>query len=109
MEKFEDNKTPLPETDLEEVAGGTLPHGENIHCYFTPEGLSKRNASGIRWAKCSANCYGHGFGKCACHGKAHCVDKWHRMTDDGELFPRDGGKGTANHLAKLRKNNFASK
>jgi len=102
MEKSEDNKTPLPETDLEEVAGGTTPIlGPTLgRCYFTPTGLSKRDASGNIWAKCSANCF-----MCCCHGNAlFCVDKWHHMTDDGELYPQN----IFNHIKKRRENNFVT-
>jgi len=100
MEKFEDNKTPLPEADLQEVAGGSFDPAMLV-CHFTPEGLSRKDASGIIWAKCSANCFGL-VNRCSCNGKSHCVDRWHRMTFVSELSPRD----YSNHKKKLRDNNF---
>ena len=96
-----DENKKLTEEQLNDVSGGNLIRTEKpkeSSCYFTPDNSGNiRYAGGYYWKKCVSTCFG-----CFCHGKDWCVDKWHHVTGDGELIPRD----RSNHKSKQKSNNY---
>jgi len=85
------NNTPVSEENLENVAGGLF----GVHgCWFKPTG-KVRTVDSKTEAECAARCFELAF--CVCHGKDHCVDKWHAIDARHHLLiPFD----FSNHEAK---------
>jgi len=84
----------LNEERLEEVAGGKGGNGDELgSCYFTPKNNNVRSTNGEKWLECASGCFG-----CKCRWNAWCVDRWHRLDDNLDLYPRL----TANHKHKKR-------
>ena len=98
METNKETKT-INEEELEQVAGGV---GDGEQCYFHPhaQGTGYGEKQGADpsyiWMKCSYG--GLGCKGCACHGRNHCVDCWHKVetSTNAPLLP----KGFANHNLK---------
>jgi len=80
------NNTPVSEENLEEVTGGTGGGIILTGCFFQPNGNIQVFDNKLR-AQCRATCLG--IELCRCHGKAHCVNKWHDIDEDTkELLPK---------------------
>jgi len=99
---MEDNQT-INEEQLAEVAGGGA--GLAGNCFFRPTGrVRAADHVGIAEkmeAECSAICKS-GF-SCKCHGKNHCVGKWHLINPETrELLPA----GYSNHQQKKADNGY---
>ena len=97
----------LKEGELTGAAGGFLQNFASM-CYFTPKGgLTVRGGNDgyapSYWMECNSSC--GGLVTCACHGHAHCKDKWHRMDSAGKLMPRE----YKNHTEKPKANNYNTK
>ena len=108
MDKTNENNEAkkVGEEELEQVAGGS---GDGEKCFFYPKGLDasfyeKQGADpSYVWLKCTysgAGCWG-----CACHGRPHCVDCWHKVeaSTDARLLPRS----FANHGLKSFTKNYS--
>ena len=95
MDTNNETKT-INEEELEAVSGGV---GDGEQCFFHPKSSTLGSKHGADpsyiWLQCAymgASCRG-----CACHGRDHCVDCWHKVdkSTDG-LLPN----GFANHGLK---------
>ena len=101
-----DNKqNEIKQDDLVQVAGGEAGiTNRGQGCYFKPTGKRKIE-SGFLWMECSSHCGLTPIGfQCFCHGKDQCVNKWHKMDENDELYHQDWG----NHRSKTRSNNYDS-
>ena len=104
-ENSEANK--IKEEELEAVSGGS---GDGEKCFFQNQGLDanakfyeKEGADpSFIWLKC-ASYSGVGCWGCACHGRGHCVDCYHKVdATSKELLPAN----FANHGSKLKSNSY---
>ena len=75
------NNTPVSEENLENVAGGLFL--ATTGCWFKPTGKVRTVGSKME-AECAKECWSLGY--CYCHGKDHCVDRWHTIDPDSRLL-----------------------
>ena len=101
MENMENKKSELNEKELEKAAGGNATEPSQAKCFFTPKNTGTRtwdvSGTASKWIECDSFCLG-----CACRGQNHCRDRWHMVTEDGELLYREA----ANHSKKPKSNNY---
>jgi len=86
---------------LENIAGGGTSAGKKYVCWFRPTGKLKITDSNT-WLECDHDCWLFMGGYCSCHGKDHCIGKYHRIEEDGILAPRTD----RNHKDKDPDNNY---
>jgi len=96
----ENKNNEVQQEELAKVSGGEA-ETAGRWCFFTSTGRFKEYR-GVIWGECaSRSCTV--LPTCSCLGVwNNCTDRWHRMTDDHQLAPRD----FANHKKKYKENDY---
>ena len=91
----------IKEEELENVAGG-IESPFIRRCHFTNGNQVKTMTSPHGWSGKWKLCKSRACNTCICAFCDICIDKWHRVDANEELFPADRG----NHKDKPRSNNY---